>query len=178
MSSDDMPDEFAFTIRVNGATDPALAHALWTVPWGSRNRMALELMALGLASKQAGGAIAHPLLTHPIPRRQQQSKAKPTRAKRAAKVAVVETATAAAPAPPQSPHALAPLQSPSAVGPLSSQLPAVQYTPTSTDPPAASTPTMDPAPTAPQTPPPDASNAESRPASPGLSLLLGQFDDD
>lgn len=174
-----MPDEFAFTIRVNGATDPALAHALWTLPWGSRNRMALELMALGLASKQAGGALAHPLLAQPIPRRQPQRK--PTRPKRAAKVVVVETPASPAPAPPQPPQppqALAYSEAPSAVAPPPGQSPAVQSTAAPTAPPAASAPAMAPAPAAPPTPPPDPANAESRPQSSGLSLLLGQFDDD
>ena len=171
-----MPDEFAFTIRVNGATDPALAHALWTLPWGSRNRMALELMALGLASKQSGGTLAHPLLSHPLPRSQPQRK--PTRAKRAANVGGVQAPAAAATAPIQHTQALPPPEHPPAVPPSPGRSPAVQSTLPPTAPHAASAPTMTPPPAAPPTPPPDPTTAESPPPSSGLSLLLGQFDDD
>ncbi len=171
MASDDMPEEFAFTIRVNSAADPALAHALWTLPWGSRNRIAIELLALGLAAKLTGGALVHPLLAHPSPQKSPPRKRnRPTKA--VAKRALAHP-VGSMPASAPTPDAIGPATP--APGPAPAPAPEAQPTPP-VAPAVSALPAAD-------LPPPPASTSDPvapapRPPSSALSSLLGQFDDD
>ena len=53
-----VPDKVAFTIRVDSAQYPDLAAFLHNLPFGIRTSVVSELLALGLAAKQAGATLA------------------------------------------------------------------------------------------------------------------------
>ena len=166
MRHDDMPDEIAFTIRVNKATNPSLVHALWELRWGSRNQLAVHLMALGLAVKDGGAAVPDAFSAQLQPKKRAPRK---------------RSQTVPVPAPPPFPHRVS-LTHDQVVAPTASNPSHLPQQPVP-EPVSISVFVSPPAPTASEmhtsSPPPTPAHVSSDqpPAPPsGLSALLGQFD--
>lgn len=173
MESEDLPEEFAFTVRVNASTNPALARALWNLPWGSRGRIAVELMTLGLAARAGDVTASHPLLAQPLHRKAPARK--PGRAKKAP-----ASPPASAPVPP---IALGHTPVPKVDHQFQPQVPTLAPGPAAlpAPPPPSAGLLGSPTVQAPVEPAAEVSHAhtpEPRPPSSALSSLLGQFDDD
>lgn len=87
-----VPDKVAFTIRVDSCQHPELATFLHNLPFGIRTSVVAELLALGLAAKQAGATLV------PGPSSTPASAAAPAVRRRSRKPAVQPVLSA--PAPP------------------------------------------------------------------------------
>lgn len=154
-----VPDKVAFTIRVDSSDHPELATFLHNLPYGARSAVVAELLALGLAAKQAGATLTAGPRTPASP-------AAPTVRRRPRKPAIQPVLPTPAPPPAGPAVSAAPVLAPTV--PLQPPAPPIAT-------PAAVPPAPPPASAVALVQEAPAEHVEPAPSP--VSQLLGQFDD-